>query len=211
MLDPTLRLSLERAGRARGGTTASAPAAAATPHLATGVLVPGPCQRGQGRRRASTAGPGPHSLLPQPVLPGKPVTSGGQMFPLCLPCPKRPSAGTRTQAGEGHAQLPSLPTRAYQSALQSTGPFTPNPVPSLHPRGQEQAGRPEGHQQEHPQTGGVGLAGLTKGPPRTPVRREAQGPAKRVASRGCSVVRFPGPPRGEQTAPTALFPPMDKG
>lgn len=85
------------------------------------------------------------------------------------------SAGTGPWGGEGHAQLPDLPPKAQQSALRSTGLFTPNPILPPYPQGQELAGSPEGHQQEHPQTGGMGQAGSRKGPPGTPIKGRHRG------------------------------------
>lgn len=91
------------------------------------------------------------SLLRQPVLPQKPVTSGGQTTPP-------PSTSQTadcwhpTRGGGGHAQPPSLPRMAQLHTLWGTGHFAPNPVPPLHPG------------TGAPQTGGWGLAGLTGGP-----------------------------------------------
>lgn len=137
----------------RGGPAAPAPAAAPSPPLR---LSRGPRTRGH-RRDHTDALLVPRarvpSLLRQPVLPQKPVTSGGQTTP---PPSTSQTADcwhpTQGGGGEGHAQPPSLPRTAQPRTLRDMGHFAPNQVPPLHPG------------TGAPQTGGWGLAGLTGGP-----------------------------------------------
>jgi len=198
MLDPTLRLSRERAGRGREG--------------------PGwPCSFSPSRRhhpissRACLSliparGDSAHAILvPQGRVPQSPSSACSTWKASDFWWPDDPSLPSMSRTGTG-----TRGGKATHSGPAEHGPLHPKPSAATPPSGQERAGRPEGQQQEHPQTRGMGLAGLTEEPTVHTSKGGTQGPAKQVASRGCSAVSSLGP-RGDRMAPTAQSPRTNKG
>lgn len=154
MLDPTLRLSRERARRAQGGPAASAPVAAAT-HTHT----PPPHRMHacpQSLPEGTTHMPFWYRRLGSPQSPSSACSTwkaSDFWWPDDPSLPSMSQTGTRTRGG-----------KATHSGPVGHRPLHPKPSTATLPSGQKRAGHPEGQQQEHPQTRGMGLAGLTEGP-----------------------------------------------
>lgn len=97
--------------------------------------------------------------------------------PLRLPRPKRPTAGTQLRVGVGKATR-SPPAYLVRRSRAPCGTWVTSPQTKC---------RHSTLGQEHPKPEAGAWLGSQVGPPCTPGRGEAQGPAERVAGGGCAV------------------------
>lgn len=113
------------------------------------------------------------SLLRQPVLPQKPVTSGGQTTPP--PSTSQTADCWHPTRGGGATRSP--PAYLGWRSCTPCGARVTSPQTQC---------RHSTLGQEHPKPEAGAWLGSQVGPPCTPGRGEAQGPAERVAGGGCS-------------------------